>query len=595
MAKRIEIQIIGDAASLSKAVKSGTSDLGRLDGAADKSSGKWDKFKGAAKAAAIGGIGAVTVALGKSVNAARDAEVTQTKMETQLKALGISYKAHAGEIDRVIAKTSKLAGLDDEDLQDAFTEIVRTTGDVTKSLELTGLAADFARAKHMDVAKAGELVAKVAGGNTGILSRYGVTVKKGASATEALGMMQQKFGGQAEAYGKTAAGAQDRFKVATENLQEALGKGLLPVMSALANAAANLIGWFEKHKVAAIALGAAVGVMLTAFAVGKVVAFTRALVSGAVPAFWALNAALTANPIGIVVVAIAALVAALVIAWKHSETFRNIVTGAFNVIKAVASAVMGAVSAVVTGHWNAIRAVTSAVWGAIAGTLRGAWGGIRSGASFAFNAVRGVVTGAWDAVRHATSTAWNAVTGRLEGAWRGIRSAASTAWSGVRSAIVNPFRDAVEWVVDKLGDLVGRVGRGMGRIRGAVADAGGAIFNALKAPFERALGAIAGIVDRIRDLVSSVGRIPGKILNKLGFAQGGTVGRAVGGGGGVIARVGELGPETLYLPPGAHVTQASQSAGRGGGDIVQHFHGPVGSPRQARIMANQLAYRLRFG
>lgn len=43
---------------------------------------------------------------------------------------------------------------------------------------------------------------------------------------------------------------------------------------------------------------------------------------------WALNAAMTANPIGLVVLAIAALVAGLVLAYKKSETFRNIVQAA---------------------------------------------------------------------------------------------------------------------------------------------------------------------------------------------------------------------------------------------------------------------------
>lgn len=40
---------------------------------------------------------------------------------------------------------------------------------------------------------------------------------------------------------------------------------------------------------------------------------------------WLMNAALTANPIGIVVLALAALAAAVVVAYKKSETFRNIV------------------------------------------------------------------------------------------------------------------------------------------------------------------------------------------------------------------------------------------------------------------------------
>jgi hypothetical protein len=51
---------------------------------------------------------------------------------------------------------------------------------------------------------------------------------------------------------------------------------------------------------------------------------------------WLLNAALTANPIGLVVVGIAALAAGLVLAYKKSETFRNIVNGAFGAIKDVA-------------------------------------------------------------------------------------------------------------------------------------------------------------------------------------------------------------------------------------------------------------------
>lgn len=52
----------------------------------------------------------------------------------------------------------------------------------------------------------------------------------------------------------------------------------------------------------------------------------------ATAAQWALNAAMTANPIGIVIMLIAALVAGIVIAYKNSETFRNIVDTAFRKI-----------------------------------------------------------------------------------------------------------------------------------------------------------------------------------------------------------------------------------------------------------------------
>jgi uncharacterized membrane protein YgcG len=47
---------------------------------------------------------------------------------------------------------------------------------------------------------------------------------------------------------------------------------------------------------------------------------------------WLVNAAMSANPIGIVVVALAALAAGLVYAYKNSETFRNICDAAFKAV-----------------------------------------------------------------------------------------------------------------------------------------------------------------------------------------------------------------------------------------------------------------------
>lgn len=53
---------------------------------------------------------------------------------------------------------------------------------------------------------------------------------------------------------------------------------------------------------------------------------------------WLLNVALTANPIGLVIAAIALLVAGIIYAYKHSETFRNIVQGAWHGIQVAAKA-----------------------------------------------------------------------------------------------------------------------------------------------------------------------------------------------------------------------------------------------------------------
>jgi hypothetical protein len=67
-----------------------------------------------------------------------------------------------------------------------------------------------------------------------------------------------------------------------------------------------------------------------------------------------LNIALRANPIGLVITALAALVAGLILAYQKSETFRRIVNGAFEAVKKVA-----------------VEAIQKIVW--IIDRLMGAW------------------------------------------------------------------------------------------------------------------------------------------------------------------------------------------------------------------------------
>lgn len=68
---------------------------------------------------------------------------------------------------------------------------------------------------------------------------------------------------------------------------------------------------------------------------------------------WALNAALTANPIGLVVLAIAALAGGLVLAYNKSETFREIVDAAMGKVQDAVGFVVDKIEDVVTWVGNA--------------------------------------------------------------------------------------------------------------------------------------------------------------------------------------------------------------------------------------------------
>jgi phage-related protein len=72
---------------------------------------------------------------------------------------------------------------------------------------------------------------------------------------------------------------------------------------------------------------------------------------------WLLNAALDANPIGIVVLAIAALVAGIVVAYKKSDKFRAIVSAAFNAVQSAVSTAWGVIKGALNKFGDALTGV----------------------------------------------------------------------------------------------------------------------------------------------------------------------------------------------------------------------------------------------
>lgn len=122
---------------------------------------------------------------------------------------------------------------------------------------------------------------------------------------------------------------------------------------------------------------------------------------------WILNTALTANPIGLVIVAVGALVVAFVLAYKKVGWFRHLVQGAFGAIRSAAAAVIGWLKthwplllAILTGpaglatllvvrHFRQIVDFVKGMPGRMAAAGRGMWNWIKSGFRSAINWVLG--------------------------------------------------------------------------------------------------------------------------------------------------------------------------------------------------------------
>lgn len=176
-----------------------------------------------------------------------------------------------------------------------------------------------------------------------------------------------------------------------------------------ANAAADPFAWSNLGKVLGYVLGLFVAWKAALLAVRGVMVAVSAVTKAWAAVQWVLNAAMSANPIGLIIIAIAGLIAAGV--WL----VRN-----WDEISAWWHELWGGIAAWAGEKWDAIVGFITGAWDAIAGGISLVWDGIVNGlASFGANVLLGMQV-TWDAVNGAAGAAWDGLTGIVSGAWDAI-------------------------------------------------------------------------------------------------------------------------------------------------------------------------------
>lgn len=217
---------------------------------------------------AFAGLGAAATAFGAlAVKAALEGEVAHAQLAQAVQNTGQAFSTISPAVDEMSARFAKL-GFENDAVEEALAKLVQVSGDVKGSMQEMGLVADFARARHMDLAEAAGVVGKVMGGNVTILSRLGFATKDAAgntlTAAQALQMLNDRLGGSAQAQANTYAGRLQALNAEWHNMIEQVGNLLLPVLANLAGHMADVAGWFEQHKSVTLALAGAIGGPLVA-------------------------------------------------------------------------------------------------------------------------------------------------------------------------------------------------------------------------------------------------------------------------------------------------------------------------------------------
>ncbi|WP_327319275.1 hypothetical protein [Streptomyces sp. NBC_01235] len=215
----------------------------------------------------------------------------------------------------------------------------------------------------------------------------------------------------------------------------------------------------------------------------------------------ALSAAWAANPIGVVVLALVGLGAALVYAWNQSETFRSIVIGVWDAVKGAFAATADWINKwviqpfkhlydVLVGHSiipDLVRAIVSwftslwtktkeiftslknwlvstwnGIWSSFTTRWNSFWSGLRTSLNNAWATVKSQFTSLKTSLTNTWSSMWSGITSKvtsvfstisgkiasfksgMSNAFSLLKTGLGTIWDGVRSKISAP----VKWVVD---------------------------------------------------------------------------------------------------------------------------------------------------
>ena len=208
---------------------------------------------------------------------------------------------------------------------------------------------------------------------------------------------------------------------------------------------------------------------------------------------WALNVAMTANPIGIVIVAIGALVGAFIVLWNKSEGFRNLWINLWEKVKAI-----------VTSAWEGIKAGFEKIKKGISA--------VKEKVSTMWNGVKEKTSELWGGVKNAVSEKLNNIKSAYDAHGGGLKGATFAAIEGVKEYYRTGYDAINQLTGGKLGEVVNAVGVKMEAVKSKFGEAFGNVKNTVMTIFENIKN---GIVEKITAAVDTVKNVFTKISDTV--------------------------------------------------------------------------------
>ena len=231
-----------------------------------------------------------------------------------------------------------------------------------------------------------------------------------------------------------------------------------------------------------------------------------------------LFTAMSANPIGIAIAAIAALTAGLVYFFTQTEMGRQIwqgfmdwFSGVWQSIAPVLTEVWNGIVETATTVWNNMMAVVAPIIQAVVDFIKSVWDGIslwwsenqaliQQTFTTVWNAIQTVIQTVMPIIQSIIETAMNILGPFIEGAWNNICTVVTTVWELIKIAIQTAM-DVISGIIKAVMAIInGDWGTAWNAIKGV----GEAIWNGLSATGKAIFDGFAQILSNIWNTIKSV-------------------------------------------------------------------------------------------
>ena len=516
-------------------VKDATAGMKQVE---DSSSTMKDKVTGIGKAVVTGlAVGAVVNFGKESVQAAADAEQAMNGVREV-------FGTSADEIEEYSSKAIKNMGISD----DAYQAFATTTGGLLQDMgvplddtvkmtdDLAQRGADLAAVYGVDAEQAFGAMQKALGGSTKGLKALGIDINKNeiearalsegwvdaegnvtkagkAMATQALIMEKSadKAGAFAE-HSDEVANQQKILALQFEETKETIGNALLPIISKLMGALVPLLDFTMKYADVIVPIAGVIAGIVLAYKAYEIAMMASKVAMGiATAAQWAWNAAMSANPIGLIVIAITAVIGAVVLLYKKVGWFRAGVDAAVDGVVAAFNWVLDKVKAVfnwIKKNWPLLLAIIAGPFGLAVLAIKKNWNKIVDAVKAAFEfikrtmgKVKDIVVAPFKAAMEIIKNVWHNLVDFVRNIPARLGAVLTSIWRFVSS----PFRDAFNAVKDIIGNMVDWFRNLPDRIGNAVRS----VWRTMSQPFkdgkDAVIEALQAIGDWFRDLPGNIG------------------------------------------------------------------------------------------